>query len=186
MEEEGDAVRTAIEAVRAGRKEAFGRLVEIHQGRVTSLVLGLLRDRSAAEEVAQDAFTRAWLQLDAFDIRRPFYPWLAKIAYRLALTRWQRLRREASLRQKPPVDLETSGEPDALESVVADEAAVRLWRAVESLPAGARTAVLLYYRQGLTVAEVAGVLGVSQGSVKTQLFRARRHLKRALSPDGET
>jgi len=69
---------------------------------------------------------------------------------------------------------------DPLRTVIADEESARLWQAVQGLPGGERAAVMLFYRQELKVQEAASVLGVSSGTVKTLLFRARRHLREAL------
>lgn len=57
-----------------------------------------------------------------------------------------------------------------------------MWQAVSALPSGERTAVILHYRQGLSVAEIAAALGVTAGTIKTQLFRARRNLRMKLAP----
>ena len=69
---------------------------------------------------------------------------------------------------------------DPLGTVIADEESRRLWDAVQGLPGGERAAVLLFYRQELKIREAARLLGVSSGTVKTLLFRARRHLREAL------
>ncbi len=173
--------------VRAGETDAFGELVELHKGRVMSLCVALMRDAHAAEELAQDVFVRAYRYLDTFDDRRPFYPWLAKIAYRLAQARWRRQRREVPLPEDAH-DRIASDAPDAdpLQGLVADERARRLWRAVQALPDGQRAAAVLYYCQGMDTRTVARVLGVSTGAVKTFLFRARKRLHTTLAAnDGE-
>jgi RNA polymerase sigma-70 factor (ECF subfamily) len=65
-------------------------------------------------------------------------------------------------------------------ALIADEHARRLWQAVAALPSGERTAVMLHYRDGLAIGEVARALGVAPGTIKTLLFRARRHLREQL------
>jgi RNA polymerase sigma-70 factor (ECF subfamily) len=77
---DGDVVRD----VRRGDREAFGRLVQVYQGRLFGLVLMMVRQPAGAEEVFQDAFVRAYTHIDRYDVHRPFYPWLASIAVRLA------------------------------------------------------------------------------------------------------
>ena len=74
----------AVRRIRAGDRDAFGVLVERYQGRLYGLALMMVRDPAGAEDVAQDAFVRAFLHLDQYDAARPFYPWLASIAVRLA------------------------------------------------------------------------------------------------------
>ena len=77
-------VRDAVRAVRRGDRDAFGRLVERYERPLFGLALMMVRRPDGAEEVAQDAFVRAYLKLDHYDDSRPFYPWLATIAVRLA------------------------------------------------------------------------------------------------------
>lgn len=172
------ADRAAVVAVRAGDGDAFGRLVSSYQHRLYGLCLTMLRDPAAAEEVAQDAFVRAYTQLDRYDEGRPFYPWLATIATRLAQTR---LRRRARRAEREVGDLDRSRHgapgPDPLARAISNDRDRRLWERVAALPSGERTAVYLYYRQGLKVAEAAHALGVTSGTVKTLLFRARRRLR---------
>lgn len=184
---EAASARAAVLAVRAGDAEAFGRLVEQYQRRLFGLAVTMVRDPATAEEVTQDAFVRAYTRLDRYDERRPFYPWLATIATRLAQNRLRR-RRRIERRERPDGELlDDRPEADApqdgsVDNLIADERNRRLWQAVEALPSGERTAVALYYRQGLKVREVAEALGVSAGTVKTFLFRARQKLRRRLDP----
>ena len=172
----GQCARDALAAVRAGRTEAFAQIVGLYQAEVMTLALALMRDFPVAEELTQDAFVRAYQHLDSFDDRRPFYPWLAKITYRLAQT-WRHQRaREALQRAAAESKRQSQSDDDPLNVLLADEQARSLWRAVQELPARERAAAVLYYRNGLRVSEAAQVMGVSAGTVKTFLLRARRHL----------
>jgi len=174
-------LREALAEVRAGRRDAYERVVELCQSRLLSFTMSLLKDHDAAQELTQDAFVRAYRYLDRFDHRRPFYPWLATIAFRLAQDRWQRQRRDRELAQRyGAASAEGEARDDALRTVIADEESRRLWKAVQELPGGERAVVLLFYRQDLKIREAARLLGVSSGTVKTLLFRARRHLREAL------
>ena len=176
-----EELREAIAEVRAGRRDAYERVVELCQSRLLSFAISLLKDYGAAQELTQDAFVRAYRYLDRFDDRRPFYPWLATIAFRLAQDRWQRQRRDRELaRRYGAASEEGVAGDDALRTVIADEESRRLWQAVQGLPGGERAAALLFYRQELSIREAARVLGVSSGTVKTLLFRARRHLREVL------
>jgi RNA polymerase sigma-70 factor (ECF subfamily) len=176
-------VRDAVQAVRRGDREAFAAIVKLYERRLFALALMMTRDPAGAEEVAQDAFVRAFLHLDAYDERRPFYPWLSTIAVRLAQN-WLVRRTRVTGREASEIDAHTAatGAPDPLHDLIEDESDRTLWRAVSALPSGERTAVFLHYRQGLSVAEIASALGVTAGTVKTQLFRARRSLRAKLEP----
>jgi RNA polymerase sigma-70 factor (ECF subfamily) len=160
--------------------------VDKYQGRLFGLALMILRDRSAAEEITQDAFIRAYTHIAQYDTRRPFYPWLATIAVRLSQNRLRGGRAQVLAID----DAGPSPEADtALDMLLADERNRRLWRAVATLPYGERTAVILFYNQEMSVRDIATALGVTAGTVKTLLFRARRHLRsrlEALTGAGQT
>jgi len=182
---ETEAATAAVRAVRLGDREAYGRLVESYQGRVFGLALLMVRHRSGAEEVTQDTFLRAFTHLDQYDEHRPFYPWIATIAVRLAQN-W--LRRHARVRRHEPTVTEPTDEPattaDLLDELITDERGRHLWRSVAGLPSGERMAVVLYYRDEMKVRDIARALGVTSGTVKTLLFRARQRLRRALADAG--
>jgi RNA polymerase sigma-70 factor (ECF subfamily) len=95
--------RDIIGDVRRGDREAFGYLVRKYQGRLFGLVLMMLRQPPGAEEVTQDAFVRAFLHIDQYDEHRPFYPWLASIAVRLAQN-WRRRHGQTSRREGAPLE----------------------------------------------------------------------------------
>ena len=179
------AVAAAIRAVRAGDRDAFAAIVARFQRRMFGLALMITRHPAAAEEIAQDALVRAYERLHLYDDRMPFGPWMSTITARLAHN-WLVTRARRTAREGPPVDPEidaAAGGSDPLEELIADEEERELWRAVAALPSGQRTAVMLHYRQGLRVREVATVLGVTAGTVKTLLFRARQRLRLALSDE---
>ena len=151
------------------------------QRRLLSLCFAWLKNYTAAEEVTQEAFIRAFKYLDTFDSRRPFYPWLAKITVRLVQQhKIQQQTPELPL-QVNPHDADSAVHP--LTTLIRDERAHALWAAVLQLPLRERAAVILFYRHELTVQQTATSLGVTTGTVKTMLFRARKHLRRSLAFD---
>lgn len=172
-----------VQRVRAGDVDAFGQIVKGYERRVFALAVMILRNREGADDVTQDAFVRAFERLDLYDVRRPFYPWLATITIRLSRN-WL-ARHSPGARRETPIQPESSAyasaAPAALDVLVAEDEGRHLWRLVERLPLGERTAVVLHYRQELSVSEVASVIGVTAGTVKTLLFRARQHLRASLA-----
>ena len=176
-----DADRDAVRRVLRGDREAFAGLVQPYQARLFRLVMMMARDRAAAEEITQDAFVRAFTHIRSYDTRRPFYPWLATIAVRLAQN-W--LRQHHRITQREGASIDAVPEPGApaigTAQMDAAERNRRLWDEVELLSSGERTVVLLYYRDELAVGEIAAALGVTPGTVKTLLFRARQHLRARL------
>lgn len=174
-----DADVDVICDVRRGSRDAYAQLVERYQGRLFGLVLMMVRNRGAAEEVTQDAFVRAYTHLGAYEPHRPFYPWIATIAVRLAQN-WLRHHHRTNQREVEPLDEAAAASLSTLDGLIEDERSEDLWRAVAALPSGERTAVFLYYRDEMPVRDIARALGVTTGTVKTLLFRARRHLRQRL------
>jgi RNA polymerase sigma-70 factor (ECF subfamily) len=172
-----------VQRVRAGDVDAFGQIVKDYERRVFALAIMIVRNRAGADDLTQDTFVRAFERLDLYDVRRPFYPWLATITVRLSRN-W-RARQSPGARRETPIlggsSAYASAAPAALDLLVAEDEGRHLWRLVERLPLGERTAVVLHYRQELSVSEVASAIGVTAGTVKTLLFRARQHLRASLA-----
>ncbi len=182
-EHESHTVRLAAQAVRAGDHQAFSILVALFERRIFNLCLAVLKQPERAEEIAQDAFVKAFANIERFDLARPFYPWMATIAVRLAQTelRKQRLEREHNEEYRAELDLvpqQAASTP--LSDLMASERADMVWHLVSALPAGQRTATYLFYRDDMTLSETAATLSVTEGTVKTLLFRARAKLREQL------
>lgn len=155
-----------------GDPDASAAFVRRFQSRVFGLALTLLGDRDEAEEVAQDAFLRAWRHADAYDPRRgSVATWLLVIARNLAID-------HARMRRADPVDpfvlLDSAVDPGALPDerrVAADEAA-RLRAAIATLPADQRRALLLAAFFGRTAREIGALDDTPVGTVKTRIRAA--------------
>jgi len=173
-----------VRAVRGGDADAFGHLVRAYQGRLFGLVLMMVREPAGAEDVTQEALLRAYRFLDDFDVERPFYPWLAAIAVRLSQN-WLRQHGRTARREGATLDQvpEPQSTDAALHDLLSDEQGRRLWHAVAALPSGERTAVTMYYRDEMSVGDIALALGVTSGTIKSLLFRARRRLRGRLDHD---
>ncbi len=173
-----------VRRVRQGDHDGFAALVKRYQARVFALVLMVVRSPPAAEDVTQDTFVRAFRNLHRYDDTRPIYPWLAAIAIRLAHN-WSRQHGRTARREGTPIDAAPAPAtpPAALTDLIADERSRHLWATVASLPARERTAVILHYRDGLSVRDIAAALGVTDGTIKTMLFRARRQMRERMSQE---
>jgi RNA polymerase sigma-70 factor (ECF subfamily) len=171
-------LRAAVDAIRAGDKNAYAQIIRLYQKRLFSLALMFVRDRGGAEDVVQEALVRAYTHLDRYEEIRDFYPWIATITVRLAHN-WRRSRAKTSVlhTHDDGHEEEIAAPDDLLGEIIADERAARLWRAVSRLAQGERAAVLLFYQQDMKLNDVATVLGITPGSVKTLLFRAREKLR---------
>ena len=172
------AERELVRRAQAGDEGAFRRLVGLHGDRAHALALRILRSASDAEEVAQDAFVRAWRSLPRFRGESAFSSWLYRIVARRAFDRAAVLKgrraRETGIEVGEELPVGAAG-PDA-----EAQARVRLLaRLVAALPEAARAVVTLYYYQDRSVAEVARTLRMPENTVKTHLSRARAALRAA-------
>ena len=174
MEDSAPDEASLVRRAQAGDQAAFRALVARHRDRAYALALRLTGSSADAEEVAQDAFVRAWRALPAFRLEAKFGTWLHRIVARLALDR----RVQLVARAKRETSEGDAPEPAAPESS-GDESERMLAALLAELPERARAAVVLYYYEDRSVSEVARILGAPEGTVKTLLSRARVSLREA-------
>jgi RNA polymerase sigma factor (sigma-70 family) len=126
-------ISEAVRAVRAGDTQAYATIVTRFQGPILTVCAAILRDRQAAEDLAQDVFVRAFQELDKFDPRFRLKPWLVKIAYRLAQQNWRRAKRQAARDRKAALAGEDDrhGENPAKKLLDAERSDA-LWQTVSS------------------------------------------------------
>lgn len=166
-EQEGQEVARAA----AGCQEAFERLYRFHHGRVYSLALRMAGGEWA-EDLTQEVFVRAWTKLGTYRGDASFGTWLHRLAVNLILSRRETLRRRAQ-RQLPG-----TGILDRVAAKARDSgAALDLEWAVQRLPDRARQVFVLYEVEGYPHMEIAEMLGISVGTSKSQLHRARMMLR---------
>ena len=175
---EGAAERVLVDRARGGDAEAFRELVERHRDRVYGLALRMLRSPAEAEEVAQDAFVRAWRALPRFRGDAAFGTWLHAIVVRRSIDRATVLknRRAREVRYEEAGDLPEPVAPDP--GVEGGEMRRRLGRLLEQLSPVQRAAVALFYDEDRPVEEIARIMGMPESTVKTHLSRARAVLRR--------
>lgn len=173
-----------ILACRAGRTEAFGILVQRYQDRLYPTMLRLTGSADDALDLLQDAFLRAFEKLDHFQGESSFYTWVYRIAVNLALS--GRRRRKLTLRlQGPhgetridPADESSLGDPTL--PIVLAERDEMIQRALNSLADDHRAVVVMKEFDGLRYEEIAAILGVPVGTVRSRLHRARLDLRERL------
>ena len=172
-----------IELMRAGRPdEALARLVPAYRRRVFGLAYGILRDRAAADDVAQEVFVKVWQAFDSYDGRARLSTWIYAITRNTTIGALRKRARLVSL-SEPDV----SAVVDAMESRDApdDGGDPQLWRLVDALPEKQRQAVVLFYQDDRSIEDIADMLGMPVNTVKTHLHRARARLAGALDADRE-
>ena len=166
---------------RQGDLSAFEEIVRRYQRRVYGVALRIVRSHAVADDVAQDAFLRAWQALDRFELGRPFGPWICRIAANLAVNHVRSpVAREGPLPEGHGETKAVQGSP--LDAVLDGEAQQLLHEALEALPAEQRAVFLLRAVEEMSYREIADALGLSPGTVMSRLFRAREKLARALAP----
>jgi RNA polymerase sigma-70 factor (ECF subfamily) len=153
--------------------ETIREFLETSYPRLVAAVTLVAGSREAAEDAVQEALARAWERAGMEQIRS-LPAWVTKVSLNLSRSRWRRLRAEARATERL---LPTS-------SLAPSESPLDVQRALTRLSRRQREVTVLRYYLGMDLSEIAGVLGVSEGTVKTQLFRARRALAELLG-DGE-
>lgn len=170
-----------VTQAKAGDQRAFEALVNLHSARVYNLALRVLRGERDAQDVAQEAFIRAWRGLPQFQGTASFQTWLYRIVLNLCYTQLPKLKRE--LAQVVPEDAanDLADERQGVEAtLLSSELMQFLHRAIDELPESYRLLVTLRHLQELSYNEIAEVTGMPLGTVKTGIFRARALLKQAI------
>jgi RNA polymerase sigma-70 factor, ECF subfamily len=182
-----DADRGLVDAAAAGSREAFDELVLRYQGPVLNLVRAMTGGDSDADDLAQEAFVRAWRSVGAFRSDSTFRTWLFGIAINVVRTHRGKRSRLRQLFWSPSKTGEPSQDPlerasvdDGIEAPLAMRQAID--RALATLPDDMRAAVVLRDVQGLEYREIADALDLPMGTVESRIFRARQRLRPLLAP----
>ena len=174
-----DPDRPLVGRARQGDTHAFRELVDRHRDRAYGLALRVLRSPSDAEEAAQDAFVKAWRALPAFRCEARFGTWLYAIVMRCSLDRSEILKRRRGREVELDAAADRATEPGGPPGDRAHEA-LRMNRLLGCLSAVQRAVVGLFYYEEFSVDEVATLLNLPTGTVKTHLSRARAVLREAV------
>ena len=168
-----------VELLHGGAVEAaFERLVDRYEHKVYRLCCSLLRDPDQAEDAAQESLVRVWKALPKYDQRASLSTWIYTITRNRCLTAIER-RRELDSLSDPAVEHEAEAAQAVGPAAEQDHLAV-LRELVDALPERFRRALILFYYEERSVAEVAQMLGLPAGTVKTNLHRARAALAEQL------
>ena len=165
----------------SGEAPLFEVLMRRHNQRLYRAARAILRDDREAEDVMQEAYVNAYTHLAQFDRRAKFSTWLTRIAVHEALARARRRGRYASLDDSSLEErMPTLSSPDPERQAFGREIGALIEAAVEDLADGYREVFMLRQVQGMSTAETAEVLGLSEDVVKTRFSRARAALQRDL------
>jgi len=161
-----------------GSRDAFRCLVERHMKNAYNVAFGILRNHDNAEDAAQEAFVRAYESLHSFRGESGFGTWLFRIVVNVSLNSAKHTKRDNDRRADlAALDAAFSGSPGREDQV---DVASHIERALHELPTMQRAAVILRHMNGLSTRQVSGILGCSEGTVKTHLFRGLEKMRLSL------
>ena len=169
-----------VRRARSGDEDAFAELVQRHSGRLYGTMLRVLRSPTAAEDVAQETFVRAWRALGSFRGDALFSTWLYRIGMNEANRHLAREARRGELPSENVLDDVPDLAADPAAAYDAGDLGVHLDRLLGELPPDYRIAVVLRDVEGLTNEEAAEVLGLHVRNFKSRLHRGRMALRRGL------
>ena len=180
-----------VEAIRGGNLEAYRELVDRYRDRLFGVLMRMTGDRQLADELAQDAFVKAYLNLGKYRGEAAFGTWLIQIGIHALRDRSRRLQRQRRQRIVS-LDVYRAGEneaaepmapiteTDSLDQLCRQEDDATMQAALQQLPADYREVLVLKHLEGWSFAEIADATGASTGALKVRAHRARSLLKEEL------
>lgn len=176
-----------VKRVQQGDKQAFNLLVVKYQHKIIGLISRFVRDPMAREDIAQEAFVKAYRALPNFRSDSAFYTWLYRIAVNTAKNHL------VSMRRRPPaqdVDVDEaafSAQSDRMAdfntpeaSAMNDELAATIKQAISDLPERLKEAIVLREMEGMSYEEIAHIMDCPIGTVRSRIFRAREAIEKAM------
>lgn len=189
MEQGGIPDAELVRRVQSGDMRAFDLLVRKYQHKILNLIARYVHEPSAAQDVAQEAFIKAYRGLGNFRGESAFYTWLYRIAINTAKNHLV-----AESRRSPEFEVNAEdaerldGESGLKEyatpegELLSEEIRQRVFNAIEALPEDLKTAITLRELEGMSYEEIAQVMGCPIGTVRSRIFRARESIDRSLRP----
>ena len=184
---EKDLIRRA----KSGDQDAFGQLVLTHQNKVYTLCVHMVTNREEAEDLAQEAFLKAWRSLSSFQEESSFATWMHRLTTNVCLDYLRKQTRRQNISTAVSLDDEESGwsEPadhtqDPQQQLEQQEQRQVLAKALNELPEHHRRLLIMRELSGLSYQEIADALNMDLGTVKSGISRARERLRKILLRDG--
>ena len=172
-----------VQAALEGDQDAFAELVYTYQDSVYNLCYRMLSERTEAEDAAQEAFLRAYLNLQRYDPGRSFKTWLLTIASNHCIDRLRRRRMTwLSIDDPLPSLTLSSDEPEPEDELIRHEQSAAIQSILNELNPDYRAAVVLRYWYDFSYNEIADVLDTTESAIKSRLFRARQILAEKMNP----
>jgi RNA polymerase sigma-70 factor (ECF subfamily) len=171
-----------VRAAQRGDHAAFGEIVRRYQRSVHRVAYGLTRNASDADDLAQEAFVRAYQAIGRFRVGEPLYPWLSRITVNLAYSLFRRRRRRPETPIEPLIEAgrQWAGDEDPAEDTARREHDRQLQEAFGELSPEHRSVLVLRVVEGLSYEQIATSLSIPIGTVMSRLSRARAELRSRL------
>jgi RNA polymerase sigma-70 factor, ECF subfamily len=176
-----------IREILDGNPNAYRSLVERYQGRIYNVIFGMVRDRDEAEELTQEAFVKAFRNLQGFRQEARFYTWLCRIAINLSIDFLRKRKRHATFSFDESIGVKEGGEladshnlGNPHEELQNKEIRKRIIETVEKLPEEQKRVLVLREIDGLSYREISEILGIPEGTVMSRLYYARKKLQAEL------
>lgn len=183
-----DIIKRVIKKVKKGDQQAFGELIELYQHKVYQICLRMIGNRQEAEDLAQEAFLRAYLNIESYNIEKKFSSWLFRIATNLTIDRLRKKKADYYL------DAEIAGaegitmyaqlaadEELPEDQVVSLELQETIQNEIMRLPPKYRSAIVLKYVEDFSLKEISEILNIPVATVKTRIHRGREALRKRLN-----
>jgi RNA polymerase sigma-70 factor (ECF subfamily) len=170
-----------VERIRSGDRYAFNLLVWKWEKPIYNLALRVLGSEEDAAEVCQEVFIKAYMHIHEFRGDARFSTWLYRIAINCCHNHLRRRQRQRKLQVQVP-DVEGAAAPDAEAVIHQTQLVDRIHRALQALPEDQRLVVELRVMHELSVEEVARIMGIPEGTVKSRLYYAVKRLRELLRP----
>lgn len=182
-----DLEKRLLKKVKKGDHEAFAQLIDLYKSQVYNICLRMVRIPVEAEDLAQEAFIRAYTNIDKYDIDKKFSTWLYRIATNLSIDYLRKKKPGAYLDAEMPgtegytmYSQLSSADPLPEEQVIQNEANDTLQNEINQLPPKYRAAIILKYMEDLSVKEMSEILEIPVPTVKTRIHRGREALRERL------
>lgn len=171
-----------VQRVLDGNTNAYRILIDRHKGRVFYCGLKFCRNKPEAEDFAQEVFLRAFRKLDTYRGKGSFSAWIYRIAFNLGVNRFRdsKVALEAAREVDREIDSFDTGEDTPEELVIKDELKIKIKGAVNNLPDLYALVLKMHFFDGLTYAEIGGILNRPVNTVKSQVSRAKVMIKKQL------
>lgn len=178
-----DNERNLVDRILAGDGDAFARFIDKYKALVVHIVYRLVLNLDDRDDICQEVFMKIYRSLAGFRFESKVSTWVARVAYNTCMNHLDK-KRELLVDEFRP-DLGTlddlSGDADRPDEVAEEvDVSLRLRAEIERLPAAYRTILTLYHLEEMSYNEIGEVMNLPEGTVKSHLFRARKHLKARL------